>query len=101
MALKLHFHTDNHSFSGSEVMLMSLLRWTISEPDVIPSFTYRSSAGYDAWLRAHLPSGLQVMSLRLPDPTDLAARWKGTPTGLVDHLRLARSFTGKDGSEPW
>lgn len=107
MALRVHFHTDNHSFSGSEVVLTSLLRWAVSEPDVIPSFTYRSSAGYDSSVHAHLPSGLEGAALRLPDPTDLAARWKHrrlawvVVRGLAEAAVLAKVFLAVDVVALW
>lgn len=98
MTLRVHFHTDNHSFSGSEVVLTSLLRWAVADPDVVPSFTYRSSAGYDRSVGGHIPLGLRTAPVRMPDPTDLAARWKGrrwlwlAVRGLGEAAALAKLF---------
>lgn len=75
--MKIHFHTDNHAFSGSEVVLMSLLRWAAASPGVEATLTYRTSPGYASSIEAHLPSGLTVVPLRLPDPTDLGERFRG------------------------
>lgn len=102
MSLRVHFHTDNHAFSGSEVVLTSLFRWAESDLDVIPSVTYRSSAGYDGYLQAQLPAGLHSVALRLPDPTDLAARWKERPLvwsvvrGLAEAAALTKLFFAFD-----
>ncbi len=98
MTLRVHFHTDNHSFSGSEVVLASLLRWAVADPDVVPSFTYRSSPSYDRSVGGHIPLGLRAAHVRLPDPTDLAARWKGrrwlwsAARGLGEVAALAKLF---------
>ena len=96
MALRLHFHTDNHAYSGSEVVLASLLRWAASDPGVVPSFTYRSSPGYDHAIEPRLPPGLEAASLHLPDPTDLASPWKHRPLawravrGLLEVAAVAK-----------
>jgi glycosyltransferase involved in cell wall biosynthesis len=98
VTLRVHVHTDNHFFSGSEVVLASLLRRAAADPDVEPSFTYRSTAGYDDAARVHLPAQLEAVGLRLPDPTDLAARWKERPRvwflvrALAEAATLAKVF---------
>ena len=79
MALRVHFHTDNHAYSGSEVVLTSLLRWACADPGVAASLTYRSSPAYDRALEGRLPQDLDAVPLRLPDPTDLASPWRHRP----------------------
>lgn len=69
--MRIHYHTDNYWFSGSETTLMVLLSAALDEPSVETVFTYRGWAEYDDGLRTKLAPAVARRRLRLPDPADL------------------------------
>lgn len=78
MTRKIHFHTDNYWFSGSETTLMVLLGAAWRDPEVEPVFTYRSWPEYEPGLRSRLPEGVVPRALELPDPEAFKTRVIGS-----------------------
>ena len=83
MKRRIHFHTDNYWFSGSETTLMVLLDAAWHRTDVEPVFTYRPWPEYDPGLRARLPEGVVARPLELPDPEAFKTRVIGEREGAV------------------
>lgn len=76
--MKIHFHTDNYWFSGSETTLLVLVEALSSRPDVETTFTFRSWAPYEARLRAALPERIVAEAIDLPDRADIDQRLIGS-----------------------
>jgi glycosyltransferase involved in cell wall biosynthesis len=87
---RIHFHTDNYWFSGSETTLMVLLDAAWRDPSIEPQFTYRPWPEYTPGLHARLPAGVAARPLELPDPeafkTSLIGEGSG---GLASAVRGA------------
>jgi glycosyltransferase involved in cell wall biosynthesis len=77
MTTRVHFHTDNYWFSGSETTLMVLLDAAARDPGIDPVFTYRPWPEYNPGLRAGLPAGIDARALTLPDPESMKLRLIG------------------------
>jgi glycosyltransferase involved in cell wall biosynthesis len=77
VTIRVHFHTDNYWFSGSETTLMVLLEAAVRDPGIDPVFTYRPWPEYDPGLRARLPAGIEARPLPLPDPESMKLRLIG------------------------
>lgn len=70
---RVHFHTDNYWFSGSETTLLAILADAF-EPGRPPAvFTYRAWPEYEEGLRARLDPAVGARPLRLPDPAAFKA----------------------------
>ena len=69
--MRIHYHTDNYWFSGSETTLLALLTAADDEPSVEMVFTYRAWPEYEDGLRTKLAPHVPRRRLRLPDPADL------------------------------
>lgn len=67
MKPRVHFHSDNYSFAGSEHMLVVLFREALRTGEIRPSFSYRASERYEKGLRERLPAGVETEGLSLPD----------------------------------
>jgi glycosyltransferase involved in cell wall biosynthesis len=65
--LRIHFHSDNASFSGCENMLANFFGDDGFMARHRVSFTYRWSEEYEAGLKSRVPAGVDVRPLRLPD----------------------------------
>jgi glycosyltransferase involved in cell wall biosynthesis len=76
--VRIHFHTDNYWFSGSETTLMVLLDAAQRDPGIESVFTYVSWPEYTPGLGDALPSGVTARALDLPDPAGWKARAIGT-----------------------
>lgn len=75
--MKVHFHTDNYWFSGSETTLMVLLDAAQRDAAIDPVFTYAAWPEYEPGLRAALPPGVKARAVDVPDP----AGWKARAIG--------------------
>jgi L-malate glycosyltransferase len=71
--VRIHYHTDNYWFSGSESTLMVLLAATLEQPALEAEFTYRAWPEYERGLRGKLDPRVRARRLRLPDPANLKA----------------------------
>ncbi len=69
--MRIHYHTDNYWFSGSETTLLVLLTAAVDEPAVEMVFTYRAWPEYEEGLRTKLGPRVPRLRLQLPDPADL------------------------------
>jgi L-malate glycosyltransferase len=69
--VRIHYHTDNYWFSGSEATLLVLLSAALDETSVRTVFTYRAWPEYEEGLRAKLAPQVPRRRLRLPDPANL------------------------------
>jgi glycosyltransferase involved in cell wall biosynthesis len=69
--VRIHYHTDNYWFSGSESTLLVLLAAALDRPSVQVVFTYRAWPEYEKGLRTKLDPRVQSRRLRLPDPANL------------------------------
>ncbi len=82
MKPRVHFHSDNSSFAGCEQMLVVLFGEALRTGDIVPSFTYRASHGYEDGVRKRIPPGIEREGLRLPDvEAILASTSKKLPSG--------------------
>ncbi len=87
---RVHFHSDNQSFGGSEQMLVVLLSAAISTGEIQPSFSYRATADYREGAEKRLPAEVEKIGLRLPDPEAwLAALRRRYPSPAARPLRGA------------
>lgn len=69
--MRIHYHTDNYWFSGSEATLLVLLSAALDEPSVQTVFTYRAWPEYEEGLRTKLAPRVRRRRLQLPDPANL------------------------------
>lgn len=69
--MRIHYHTDNYWFSGSESTLLVLLAATLDRPSLQAVFTYRAWPEYEQGLQAKLDPRVQSRRLGLPDPANL------------------------------
>src|SRR5689334_14362897 len=74
---RVHFHSDNYWFSGSETTLLALLADAFQPGRPPAAFTYRAWPEYELGLRARLDKAVDARPLALPDPAGFKARLAG------------------------
>jgi glycosyltransferase involved in cell wall biosynthesis len=75
--MRIHFHTDCYTFSGSEITLVLLLEAAAMLDGVDSRFTFVSRPEYDAGLRARITDEVEAVALAVIDPALIKARFIG------------------------